>query len=195
MSVNHQMSTASVFLESSILLHTNKHLRGFPRSDHILRYTGVWEINSVWSQKFQAHCCFSWSQWNVEQRKLAAQTNKNVKSLPGPIIARLGQKVQPLFGRNWENKGSTRSSSVELHGWHTCPASRTWWRKEKSNAFHISCKLKPWWCTPQSFLPVSWGDDIVNRRRGWVSGGAEWLTQTVGPSMSESEPVPNVELR
>lgn len=48
---------------------------------------------------------------------------------------------------------------------------------------------------PPSSLPVSRGYDIVNR--GWwgVSGGAEWLTQTVGPGLGEYEPVSDVELR
>ena len=44
-------------------------------------------------------------------------------------------------------------------------------------------------------LPVSGGDYIVYRGWGWVSGGAEWLAQTVGPSMGEHEPVSDVELR
>lgn len=45
------------------------------------------------------------------------------------MIAKLGQTVQPLFGRSWGNKGPMRSSSVKPHGWHQCLASQTWWRK------------------------------------------------------------------
>lgn len=48
---------------------------------------------------------------------------------------------------------------------------------------------------PLGCLPVSGGYDIVYRRWWGVSGGAEGLTQTIGPRLGEYEPVSNVELR
>lgn len=127
------------------------------------------------------------------------------------MIAKLGQTVQPLFGRNWGNKGPMRSSSAWPHGWRQCPASQTWWRKmntsegqnmhifEHSQGFFQSANFarhnKITNTPPLSSLPVSWGDDIVYRGWRWVSGGAEWLTQTVGPCLGEHEPVSDVELR
>lgn len=47
---------------------------------------------------------------------------------------------------------------------------------------------------PSSSLPVSRRDDIVYRGWWWVSGGAQWLTQTVGSCLGEHEPVSDVEL-
>lgn len=165
------------------------------RSFHLL-YIERSEINFAWFQPVSTPW-FRSSWWNVSQGKQQKPVKKSL--LVWWLLSWDRQRRHCLAGieevRDQQEVLQRRvvddTSILHLKPGRENGKSRTEYAVLnilKVSINHRTLQLNP-------FLPVSRGYDIVYR--GWrgVSGGAEGLSQTVGPRLGENEPVSDVELR